>query len=129
MANFTARISAGATQENWLDPATATKPSRVEAAEWPLRRWAAAVGGLVTAAATVAGVEGELDVNLGGQLFQWNFAEWPRTPGSPGGGPPALVKTAGQSSVIAFTPYVPGHHTLVGRRANGGAVVLHVDAS
>lgn len=122
MPNFTARVSSGVTLETWNDPATVDAPPRVQATEWPLRRWKATVGTPVAAVASVGGAEGPLDGALGGALFSWWFAEWP------GLAPPSLVFTAGQTSLVSFTPPRSGHYTLVGRRAQGGAVVLHVDA-
>lgn len=123
MPNFTARFSTGATQSTWADPSTVDAPPRVQATEWPLRRWTAAVGAPVAAVAKVGATEGPLDAALGGNLFSWWFAEWP------GLAPPSLVFTAGQTSLVSFTPPRAGHYTLVGRRAQGGAVVLHIDAT
>lgn len=129
MPNFTARPTSGTVKEVWVDPPIASAPPlvpgappRVLATEAPLLRHRATLNSQVEVQAKVGSVEGPLDSALGGNLFSWWFAEWP------GAGPPSLFSNAGLTSRVQFTPTIAGHLTLVGRRANGGAVVLHFDA-
>ena len=117
------RRQPGTTVSTWLDPPTISKPTRLNAfSEHPHRRAIATVGVEVEVTATVAGVEGEVDANLGGRLFSFFFAELPSLL------VPSITSPAGQSSVQRFTPIAAGHHTLKLKRPEGGAILLHVDA-
>lgn len=122
MADF-AIAFAGAALAPWTDPATVTRPSRINPApnHRHLRR-RATVGVQVTLSAVVAGVTGPLDGALGGRLFFGWFLEYP-TFSAPG-----VTVPAGQSSVRRFTPTLAGHYTYLLRRADGGGLILHVDA-
>ena len=113
----------GAPLAAWTDPATSTAPSRINPApnRQHLRR-RATVGVQVSLSAVVAGVTGPLDAALGGRLFFGWFIEYPTA-----GVPPVSVP-AGQSSVRRFTPTLAGHYTYCLRRADGGGLILHVDA-
>src|SRR5262245_42900543 len=115
--NFEARITAGATLTVWVDVATAKAPTRlnpnpVHPPKYQRVTW----GDTVTVKATVNGVEGPLDAQLGGTLFKCHFAEVPIWP------PVAITSPPGQSSVATFKPKYVGHHLLVMRREDGGAV-------
>jgi hypothetical protein len=123
MADFGARFTAGATLENWADPALGERPSRIHALpELPLKRRLALTDDPVEISAVVAGVEGPLDAALSGRTFFGWFTEYPGTSA------PAVSSPPGQSSVRSFTPTEPGHYTYVLRRKGGGGIVLHVDA-
>lgn len=127
MPNFAARFTAGATSVTWEDADT---PSRINPKpDHPHRRFTGTVGVAVTFKATVGGVEGEIDSNLGGKLFEAWWIEHPGDPiaSSPGGPGPTFSNPAGQSSVQSFTPQKTGHHTIGFRREDGGAFVLHLD--
>lgn len=119
MANFTVRLSAGAVLAPWDDHA-GSGVSRLNAAVGhPSRYQKAAVGVPVTMRATVGGVDSPLDAALGGNLFTSDFAE-AAVPSLPTG-------AGGQSSVQTFTPPAVGHYLWIMRRANGGAVGIHLD--
>lgn len=124
MPNFTARVTAGATVVDWDDPETPTAPSRINPPPThPLRYLQVTPPDTLVVQATVDGVEGEVDANLGGELFQAHLAEWS------GDYPPAFAPIPGQSSVVRvqLTAQHLGHHLLVLRRENGGAVVVPFD--
>lgn len=121
MPSFSARITAGATLQPWLDPAPADLASRINpTARRGHKRRVGAVGTEVTVTATVDGNAAPLDSALDGKLFFGFFAEYP-------GLAPALSSPAGQSSVQRFTPNALGHYTFVLRRHDRGAVFLHLD--
>ena len=123
MADFTARYTAGATVVTWDDPASGGTPKRTRPDPEHLhKRHQGEVGTEVEVTATVAGVEGELDVNLSGLLFAFHFAELP------GISPPAVTSPAGQSSVQAFTPPAAGHYTFKLKREEHGEIYFHLDA-
>lgn len=122
MADYTLRVTLGATKRPWTDPASATKPSRITMIEGisPVYH-RITVGALVQIAATPnGGTEGALDGTLGGRLFSWWFAE------SPMGGAPIFAVPPGNSSVMMFTPANVGSYLAVAARANGGRVALHM---
>lgn len=122
MADFTARFTAGATVEQWTDPASGGVPTRINPfPEHPHRRHVGAVGVQVEITATVSGVEGEVDANLGGLLFAFHFAELPAFP------PPAVSNPAGQSSVQRFTPAAVGHYSFKLKREEHGEIYFHLD--
>ncbi len=115
MPNFTARITAGASRAEWTDERLRPSPAH------PHSYRQVPQGTTVTVKATVDGVEGEVDANLGGELFTAAFAEVPTWPA------PAITSPAGQSSVATFTIAANasvGHYTLVLRRANGGSILI-----
>ena len=117
MPNFTTRITSGATMQTWTDAADSERPGRLNydpARPHTFRQ--VALGATVVVTATVGGVEGEVDANLGGELFTASFAEVPTWPA------PATSSPPNQSTQVQFTPAHLGHHVLVQRRANGGAV-------
>lgn len=119
MPSFEARITAGAALRVWSDPATAEAPSRLNPNPLhPPRYRRVEQTFAVTIQATVGGVDGPLDADLGGELFTAHFAEVPTWP------PPAITSPPGRSSVITFTPKYKGHHLVVMRREGGGAVAL-----
>jgi hypothetical protein len=125
MPDFSARFIDGVSLETWEDPATVSpaRPSRTNPApQRPARYWLGTVGTPIEVQATVDGVEGEVDANLGGRTFISWFAECP-SPRAPIAHPP------GSSSVSTFTPRQPGHYTLVLRRKEGGGIFLHVDVA
>lgn len=122
MATFTAAFTAGTSLEEWIDPSSGGKPSRLNALpEHPHLRRVGTTGTQITVTATVGGVAGPLDATLGGLLFSASLAEYPLGP------PPALSNPAGQSSVQTFTPNAAGHYCLVIRRSSNGGIFLHVD--
>ena len=121
--DFTADFTSGTTLGVWSDPASGSVPSRINPRpELPHRRFNGTVAIQIEVTATVGGVAGELDVNLGGRLFQADLIEFP-------GVKPALTSPAGQSSVQRFTASSAGHYTLVMLRDEGGVVVMHVDVT
>jgi hypothetical protein len=75
----------------------------------------------ITVTASVDGVAGEVDSNLGGELFTATPVEWPFTT------IPVFTGAAGQSSVQTFTPTAAGHYTIVLARPNHGRVFMHLD--
>ncbi len=120
MANFTARITSGASLELWEDPAS-DLPSRINpTSRRGHQRQVGSVGTQVTVTATVAGSSAPLDAALASKLFFGFFAETPTTP-------PAISSPTGQSSVQRFTPNAAGHYTFVMRRHDGGGMILHLD--
>jgi hypothetical protein len=127
MADFTAAFTAGVTVESWTDPVSGNKPSRINAfPEHPHLRHVGTVGVEVEVTATVNGVAGEVDSNLGGRLFTATFAETP----SEFLLFPDFSNPAGQSSVQRFTPDAAGHWTLRLKRLDGGgAIYFHLDVS
>jgi len=124
VADFRLALTSGVTLEPWDDPASVSpdRPSRVNPRpEHIHKRHVGTSGVQVAVTATVDGVAGELDANLGGELFSAAFLETPTLP------PPALSSPAGQSSIQRFTPGAAGHYTLQIDRPNHGGVIVHVD--
>ncbi len=124
MADFRVTLSSGVTLEPWDDPQSVSpdRPSRINPRpEHIHKRHVGTSGVQVELTATVDGVAGEVDANLGGELFSAVFLETPSLP------PPSLSNPAGQSSIQRFTPSEPGHFTLQLSRANHGGVIVHVD--
>jgi len=122
MPDFTAAYSSGVTLEQWTDPPLGNVPTRINpSAAYPHRRHVGSTGVQVELTATVGGVVGEVDANLGGRLFIGDFAEAPEFPFPP------ITNPAGQSSVQRFTPQAVGHYTFILRRTDGGGVFVHVD--
>jgi len=115
---------AGATVEQWLDPAIAGAPSRLNPLPGrPSARLIGTVGVAISLTAVVAGVSAPLDSALGGRLFVCSSVE------SPLPYPVAFtIPTSGKSSVQEFTPSMAGHYLVCMRRPTGGAWFLHVDA-
>lgn len=123
MADFTATFTDGAAIDEWLDPPSGGVPTRQNTfQEHPHLRFVAVVGVEVEVSASIGGVVGPLDATLGGLLFAFTFAELP------GIVPPAITSPVGQSSVQRFTPPAAGHYTVKMKRAERGAVILHIDA-
>lgn len=119
MPDFEARIASGAMLAVWTDPATADGPSRINPhPAHPPRYQRVELGSTVTVKASVAGVEGPPDSALGGRLFTTHFAEVPIWP------PPAITTPPGSTSIASFVPNHLGHHLVVLRRQDGGAVAL-----
>lgn len=124
MADFAVAFTSGVTLEPWDDPQSVSpdRPSRINPRpEHIHKRHVGTTGVQVEVTATVDGVAGELDSNLGGELFSSSFLETPTLP------PPSLSNPAGQSSIQRFTPGAVGHYTLQLNRSNHGGVILHVD--
>lgn len=127
MPDFGVRFP-GTAVESWNDPPGVRDapldgtPSRINAVpHLPLKRRLALTSDPVEIRAVVAGVEGPLDAALGGRLFYGWWIEYPTTP-------PLMIFAPAQSSVLTFTPAVPGHYTYMLRRLGGGGLILHVDA-
>ncbi len=124
MPNFDAEFTSGTTIGVWSDPALGAIPTRINPAPGhPHRRHNGTLSSQVEITATVGGVLGEVDANLGGELFIGDIAESPVLPH------PNVTSPAGQSSVQRFTPEVAGHYTFILRRENGGGFYLHVDVT
>lgn len=122
MPDFDARFAAGTSLAVWHDHES-TRPSRINPAQArPLRYVKATVGVPVEVHAWLGDADAPADDDLGGRLFSSDFAEHP-TPA-----PPATTSPAGQSSVQRFTPGAAGHYLWILRRADGGALGLHLDA-
>lgn len=122
MTDFNARFSAGTTLEPWLDPASGSRPTRLN----PLTnqghvRRVGSVGVEIEVTAEVGGVDAPLDGALGARTFFAWFAEHV-------GATPVLSTPVGQSSVQRFTPLEAGHYTFaLARHGGGGTVVMHLD--
>lgn len=122
MATFTAAFTSGTSLEEWTDPDSGSKPSRLNPLpDYPFLRRVGTTGTPITVTATVGGVAGPLDATLGGLLFTAALAEYVASP------PPAFSSPAGQSSVQTFTPNAAGHYCLILRRESNGGIYLHVD--
>lgn len=122
MADFRAEFTAGAASVPWDDPASGSRPGRLNPrAEHPHRRHEGSLGVQVTVAARVAGVLAPVDAGLGGELFTAFIAESPVFPSPP------LSSPGGQSSVQRFTPIVAGHYSLRLVREGHGSLFVHVD--
>ena len=122
--DFTCAFSSGVTQTTWLDPLrpSDSMPSRLNPhVGRPHLRWMGEVGAEVEITATVGGVAGEVDANLGGRLFTAWLIE------SPAPGPLPWTSAGGVSSIQAFTPPTIGHYSIGFARASGGTVILHLD--
>lgn len=125
MAEISARFSAGVTVDEWTDPVSGAKPSRINPfPEHPHLRYRGSVGVQVEIKGKTAGGENALDASLGGQLFYLDFVEWPHSNPLE-----ATSSPAGQSSIQRFTPSAAGHYTLRLWREDHGAVILHLDVS
>jgi len=123
MADFTARITSGATSREWDDPATNDAPGRTNTGTDILHRhFVVELGQTVTIKATVNGVEGPLDVTLGGRTFYRKWAELPYS-----GGLPTITSPPGQTSVFTFTPFRRGHYLFMVRRMDGGGFGIPFD--
>ena len=122
MADFRAEFTSGAAVVPWTDPASGSRPGRLNPrAEHPHRGHEGDLGVQVEVSARVGGVLAPLDAALGGELFTAFFAESPVFPA------PALTSPGGQSSVVRFTPLVAGHYTLRLVREAHGSLFVHVD--
>lgn len=130
MPDFFVSFTNGVTWHEWEDPPVQPdgsglpgKPSRLNPKVGRNHRYArAAVGQWIEAKATVGGIEGPPDSALGSRLFTAWLAEVPMHY------PLGVIQEPGHSAIIKFKPPVAGHYTLVIRRAEGGSVILHVDA-
>ena len=121
MPSFTARFTAGTTVATW-DDHQGGGVSRINPVPGrPQRYHRATVGVPITIKATVNGVEGRPDSELGGFLFSTDFVEYPDAVA------PVTTSTPPFSSIQTFTPTMVGHYFLVLFRTNGGAVGLHFD--
>lgn len=122
MTTFEVAFTSGVSLQEWDDPVSGSKPSRLNALDlYPFKRRVGTTGSPITVTATSGGVSGPLDATLGGLLFTAAMAESPESP------PPAFSNPAGQSSVQTFTPGAAGHYCFVIRREDNGGVFLHVD--
>jgi hypothetical protein len=120
MPNFDAVFTASGSRQVWSDPATLTKPSRLNNDERRPHTYRRTIVGVpATVSAIVDGVVGPLDAALGGDLFEAWFGEYPTA-----GPPPALSSPGGQSSVVTFTAAHEGHHLLVLSRTDGGRLLV-----
>jgi hypothetical protein len=121
MADFTLRPTSGVTVVDWFDEATGAHASRLNAEEgFPHRNYQAPIGTAIVVKATVGGVEGEIDSNLGGRLFLHWFTEHPTSP-------PAITSGVGFSSVATFIPTIAGNYLLTFYRAGGGSVSVPIE--
>ena len=131
MADFTARITSGVDRKAWDVTGV---PVNTPTAR-PHRHAFSDIGAVteVIAKATVDGVEGEVDANLGGRLFLWWWAQWPSFPNTPVKSLPLITIGAGQSSVATISLFPNGdtdwfgHWVLACRREEGGIVYLPFD--
>ncbi len=122
MANFTARFTNGTTIAEWFDPASLSRPSRLNNTTGIGPKYDLASSPLVTIACTPAGLaEGAADSLLGGNLFTCWFAEFPGL-----SLPPPLFQAVGLSSVIKFAPTAAGHYLIVIYRPAGGGQCLRL---
>jgi hypothetical protein len=121
MADFDARVAAGATLKPWTDPVGPNgEPSRVRPHPGlDQLYWLGKVAVGIRILMTVGGVEMPPDSALGGRLFSAYLAE--------GFGPPNLVAVAGWTSAILWTPANPGHHVIGICRPTGGAFLIPFD--
>lgn len=130
MADFTARITTGVTVKAW--DATAV-PVNTPNSRPHLHAYADLTETAIIAEATVLGVEGEVDANLGGRLFLWWWAQWPGFPHAPVKSLPSIVLGSGQSSVASVELFPNGdidwlgHWVFACRREEGGIVYLPFD--
>lgn len=124
MPNFSVRPTSGVTSKPWGDPASGERASRINPSTVaPHRHWVVVAGTEVVVAAKVdGGSEAALDGTLGGNLFNAWLAERPEFSSLV-----VVESPPGQSSVQKFTPYFPGHYTLMMRRKGGGGVIVHFD--
>ena len=112
MQDFTVAVS-GATLEEWTD-------SRINSiVGYPQRHYVGTVGVPIEIHATVCGVDGPPDVDLGGRLFECWRAEAPIVF--------PFAHESGRTSVQTFVPYSVGHYTIGMGRETGGAVLVHID--
>lgn len=128
MPDFTVRWTTPSAAAAFAD--TLGSPSRLNPRSGkPHRRHELVVtsSGAAVAKATVGGVEGEVDANLGGRLFTWHWTQWSGYPALPTS-LPVITSPAGQSSVantdVSTFPVVSGLWILCCRREGGGAVML-----
>lgn len=129
MADFYARLIAGANVVDWEDPPTANEPSRTNPEAYPHRAIRIAPSTAVTVAVIVDGAIYPLDTTLGGRTFYPKWAEWQAGP-PPGAPPPVVSSPVGQSSSMSFTtPPYAGHYLLMVRRKLGGGFGIHFDVS
>jgi hypothetical protein len=120
MANWEPRITAGATLTEWTDSTNRIQPLD----DHPPRYYLAVVGAAVTIqCALLSDGVVHADADLGGLLYTAHFAEH-ATPYQP-----AIMHAAGHSETWSFTPPSAGHYTLVIRRDQCGACVIHLDAA
>ena len=125
MADFTVRPTAGTTTLEWSDTPVGDRPSRLNPAGQPHRYYRGVEGTPITLKATPraagdTGVEGEIDINLGGRAFTSWVGEMPAS------GTYSLTSVLGTSSVATFTPFTVGSYLVVFRRPGGGAVGIHI---
>jgi hypothetical protein len=122
MPDFELKLSSNVDLVDWVDGASAARPSRLNAKEGhPAKRLSVPVGETVTLTAVVGGVEGPLDATLGGRLFSGDTHEFPSS--APGWSSPT-----GQSSVQSFVPAAAGNYVVQLRHQGGGAILIHIDA-
>lgn len=123
MPDFTLKISSNVTLTDWVDAASATRPTRLNPKEGhPAKRLKVTVGETVTLTAVYGGTEGPLDSALGGRLFHGDHVEAPHIWALGWSSP------AGQSSVQSFVAAVAGSYTVQLRHEGGGAILVHIDA-
>lgn len=119
MPDFIARVSLGAIVVPWSDPASASKPSRLNPHAGIAHQYIrASAGNMVEVRLTLTDgpfdgtAEAPLDGALGGRLFTWFWAEHP-----PGGAVP-IFTPPGQSSLATFTFTTTGGYLLVAQRGS-----------
>jgi hypothetical protein len=131
MPDFTARVTTPSSTLEFAD--TFNVPARLNPVAGHPHRYVQVVDSLtsVVAKATVGVVEGELDANLGGRLFQWWWVQWPNYPAMPPGRSlPTITTGAGQSSVATLAAFPSAEASFLGLwllmcwREGGGGVML-----
>lgn len=125
--DFRARFFSGVSVLPWNDPASGTKPSRLNPVDGhPFIREVATVGVEVEIQTYVTGLGwAPLDAAFPPTAFMWAPPEFMEFPGSVR---PVVTSPVGQNSVQRFTPDTPGHYTIRLARQLGGAIRLHLDA-
>lgn len=122
MANFTVIVASGAVVRDWLDPASSSAPSRLNAhVDHPMKRYIGKVAVPVVLKAVVGGVVGPADGALGGNLFVADAIEAPSPPFV------GITQPFGFSSIITVMPDRVGHYTIRVRRPDGGNEHVHLD--
>lgn len=127
MPNFDARFSSGISVVPWDDPASGTRPSRLNPVDGhPFIREVCTVGVEVEVQARISGLGwAPLDSAFFPAQPKFDDLEFMEYPGP---ARPVATSPAGQSSVQRFTPDTAGHYTLRFSRPQGGAIRMHIDA-
>jgi hypothetical protein len=121
MANFSLRAALGSTVKDWTDQPGAL-PSRLNPVfGLPHRYLSVPRSTSVVIYCTVdGGAEAAADSTLGGNLFSAYWAEAPSL------SVPAIISTAGYSSIIISRLDSPGHYLLQVARPFGGQQLMHL---